>query len=68
MTNEGTLDRTIRVIVGIALVSLVFVGPRSYWGLVGLVPIATGLTGFCPLYRILGIDTCGHRARKATGA
>ena len=57
MANEGTLDRTLRVVVGIAIVSLVFVGPRSLWGLVGIVPLVTGLVGFCPLYRILGLDT-----------
>jgi hypothetical protein len=65
MLNAGTLDRTIRVVLGLALVSLVFVGPRSLWGLVGLVPIATGAIGFCPLYRVLGIDTRGAQAGKA---
>lgn len=63
--NEGTLDRTIRIVLGVALISLVFVGPRSLWGLVGLVPLGTGLVGFCPLYRIVGIDTCRLPARKA---
>lgn len=67
MMNEGTLDRAIRVVLGIALISLVFVGPQSYWGLVGLVPLATGLIGFCPLYRIVGISTCRVPERK-TGA
>ncbi|HSN91205.1 MAG TPA: DUF2892 domain-containing protein [Anaeromyxobacteraceae bacterium] len=56
MVNEGTLDRVIRVLVGAALVSLVFIGP-SPWGLVGLVPLATGLSGFCPLYRLIGLRT-----------
>jgi hypothetical protein len=65
MMNEGTLDRAIRIVLGIALISLVFVGPRSYWGLVGLVPLATGLVGFCPLYRIVGLSTCRVPARKA---
>jgi hypothetical protein len=63
MVNEGTLDRAVRVVLGLVLVSLVFVGPRSLWGLVGIVPILTGLTGFCPLYRLVGVDTCGARAR-----
>jgi hypothetical protein len=57
MTNEGTLDRAIRVVIGIALLSLTLVGPRTAWGLVGLVPLATGAVGFCPLYRIFGIDS-----------
>lgn len=58
MTNEGKIDRTLRVLVGLALLSLVFIGPESLWGLVGLVPLLTGLVGFCPLYRVLGLNTC----------
>ena len=64
MMNEGTIDRTLRVILGIALISLVLVGPRTLWGLVGLVPLATGLIGFCPLYRVLGLSTCPLPARR----
>lgn len=56
--NEGNLDRILRGALGIALLSLTVVGPRTPWGLVGLVPLITGLIGFCPLYRILGINTC----------
>lgn len=58
MTNEGTLDRAIRVVIGIALLSMTLVGPTTAWGLVGLVPLATGALGFCPLYRLVGINTC----------
>ena len=63
MTNECGVDRALRVLIGVALLSLVFVGPHTMWGLLGLVPLATGFTGFCPLYRLLGIDTCrlSHR-------
>ena len=57
-TNEGTIDRVLRVLVGLALLSLVFFGPKTLWGLVGLVPLATGLAGTCPLYSLLGIRTC----------
>jgi hypothetical protein len=56
--NEGTLDRVLRVSVGIVILSLVFVGPQTPWGLVGLIPIATGLLGSCPLYTVLGLRTC----------
>ncbi|MAT82984.1 MAG: hypothetical protein CMQ43_09670 [Gammaproteobacteria bacterium] len=56
--NEGTLDRTLRVIAGAALISLVFVGPQTAWGWVGLVPLITGLLGNCPVYSLLGISTC----------
>jgi hypothetical protein len=63
MINEGTLDRALRVALGIGLLSLVFVGPATYWGLVGLVPLTTGLVGFCPLYRLVGLTTCRLPAR-----
>ena len=65
MTNEGTLDRTLRILLGIALISTVFVGPHTFWGLAGMVPLATGLIGFCPLYRLVGINTCRLPARDA---
>ena len=55
--NEGTLDRALRVIAGLALPSLVFVGPQTMWGLIGLVPLVTGLVGTCPVYARLGIKT-----------
>ena len=57
-SNEGTIDRAIRVVVGIGLLSLVLVGPKSLWGLIGLIPLITGLVGFCPLYKLLGLNTC----------
>jgi len=58
MVNEGTLDRTIRVIAGLAILSLTVVGPHTLWGLIGLVPLITGAVGFCPIYRIFGLRTC----------
>lgn len=58
MKNEGTLDRGVRVLIGLLLITLVFVGPTTAWGWVGLVPLVTGVVGFCPLYRILGLNTC----------
>lgn len=57
MVNEGTLDRIIRVIVGLGMISLVFIGPQSPWGWIGVVPLLTGLVGFCPAYRMFGIAT-----------
>lgn len=59
-SNIGTWDRTLRIVAGLALVSLVFVGPKTLWGLLGLVPLATGLARFCPAYRVAGVSTCGH--------
>ncbi len=56
--NVGTIDKVIRVIIGTALISLVFVGPQTPWGWIGVIPIVTALVSFCPLYTILGIKTC----------
>ena len=56
--NEGKVDRTLRVIVGVAVLSLVFTGPQTAWGWIGLVPLVTGLIGNCPVYSIFGISTC----------
>ncbi|PWK59941.1 YgaP family membrane protein [Roseicyclus mahoneyensis] len=60
--NEGTIDRALRIIAGLVLISLVFIGPQTAWGWVGIVPLATGLVGFCPLYRLLGINTCALKS------
>jgi len=59
--NVGTIDRTLRVIVGLALLSIVFVGPQTLWGLIGIIPLVTGLAGTCPVYSIFGIRTCPVR-------
>lgn len=58
MKNAGKVDRIIRVVVGLALLSLTVTGPQSLWGLVGLVPLLTGLVGYCPLYSLIGLNTC----------
>jgi hypothetical protein len=62
--NEGTADRVLRVAVGIGILSLVFVGPQTLWGLVGLVPLTTGLVGSCPLYTLFGMSTCTVNVRQ----
>lgn len=56
--NEGNLDRVLRVLLGLAILSLVFVGPKTSWGYLGLVPLITGLIGYCPVYRLFGLNTC----------
>jgi hypothetical protein len=56
--NVGNIDKTLRIIGGLILLSLVFIGPQTLWGLVGIVPLATGLLNFCPIYPLLGINTC----------
>lgn len=56
--NEGLVDRIVRVVGGLALISLVFWGPETSWGLIGIVPVVTGLLGYCPLYAVFGLSTC----------
>lgn len=68
MCNVGGIDRLLRIIVGLALISLVFIGDRIpfvgqnvVWGWIGIVPLATGIFRFCPAYTLLGIKTCKAR-------
>jgi hypothetical protein len=61
--NEGTLDRGLRILAGLVLISLVFIGPQTPWGWIGIVPLVTGLVGYCPLYTVLGINTCPMKKR-----
>lgn len=56
--NVGTIDRVLRIVVGLGLLSLVFVGPQTPWGWVGLVPLLTALVGYCPAYSLIGLSTC----------
>ena len=56
--NEGKIDRAVRVVLGLGLLSLVLIGPKTLWGLIGLVPLFTGIVGMCPLYRLMGVNTC----------
>jgi hypothetical protein len=56
--NEGTVDRALRIIAGAVLIALVFVGPQTPWGWIGIIPLVTGLVGWCPAYRLLGLRTC----------
>lgn len=56
--NMGSADRAIRAIIGVVLIALVFIGPQTVWGWVGIIPIATALMGNCPAYSLVGIKTC----------
>lgn len=58
-TNEGTVDRAVRAIAGIALIGLTLAGTIGPWGWIGVVPLATAAIGWCPAYTLLGINTCG---------
>ena len=57
-TNVGGIDRILRIIVGIALIALAVTGTVGWWGWIGVIPLATGLIGTCPAYRLLGMSSC----------
>lgn len=59
--NMGKIDRGIRIIAGLVLIPLAFVGPAQPWFLLGIIPLATGLAGFCPAYLPFGIKTCRRK-------
>jgi len=57
-SNAGSLDRILRIVAGLVLIGLAATGTVGLWGWIGVVPLATGLFGFCPAYTLLGINTC----------
>lgn len=65
-TNIGSIDRVLRIVVGLALIALALGYlpgfTPSVWGWIGVIPLGTALIGWCPLYTILGVNTCGKRA------
>jgi hypothetical protein len=63
--NVGGIDKGLRIAAGLVLIALGLFGPLGWWGAIGLVPLATGLLGNCPLYSLLGVNTCPLSARKA---
>lgn len=60
-SNVGSIERVLRVIAGLVLIGLAATGTVGWWGWLGIVPLATGLIGWCPPYAILGISTCRVR-------
>ena len=64
VTNLGRIDQILRIGAGLLLIALYAAGVIGPWGLIGLVPLATGLVRFCPVYRLLGIDTCGTNVQR----
>ena len=62
-TNEHPMERVLRTLLGLDVISLAFVGPKTPWGYLGIVPLATGLLGSCPLYTLFGWSTCPVKAR-----
>ena len=57
-TNVGAMDRVLRFALGLVLIAFVFVGPKTPWGWIGVIPLATGLLRTCPLYSLIGLSTC----------
>ena len=56
--NVGNLDRVARIVLGLGLLSLTVMGPQTWFGLLGLIPLATAIMGFCPLYTVFGFSSC----------
>ncbi len=63
-TNEGGIDRILRIVAGLALIGLTLTGTIGAWGWIGVVPLATGLIGWCPLYTLLGINSCSMKSNS----
>lgn len=62
--NVGKVERAIRLVVGVGLIAIVFVGPQTPWGWIGVVPLVTGLSGFCPAWMGLGVNTCSTKEKE----
>jgi hypothetical protein len=62
-SNVGGVDRVLRIVLGLVLLGLAATGTVGWWGWLGIVPLATGLVGWCPPYAIFGISTCKMKAR-----
>ena len=65
--NVGGFDRVLRALVGLGLISLVFIGPQTLWGWLGLVPLATAVFGWCPPYALFGLSTCKPKTAGKPG-
>lgn len=62
-TNEGSIDRMVRIVAGLLLLGLMAMGTIGWWGWLGIVPLATGLIGWCPAYAVLGMNTCPMKSK-----
>ena len=61
--NEGGMDRMVRIVAGLVLLGLMAMGTIGWWGWLGIVPLATGLIGWCPVYTLLGMNTCPMKSK-----
>ena len=62
--NVGGIDRILRIVVGLVLIALAVTGTVGWWGWLGVIPLATGLFSFCPLYTLLGFNSCPVRSKS----
>ena len=60
--NVGGMDKIVRIVAGLLLLATTVIGPKTLWGLVGIVPLATAFMNFCPAYTLLGVNTCKTKA------
>ena len=63
--NVGVIDRVLRIVIGLGLIALVFVGPHTPWGWIGIIPLVTAVVGFCPAYALFGASTCSNKQKHA---
>ena len=61
--NEGGIDRMVRIVAGLVLLGLMAMGTIGWWGWLGIVPLVTGLIGWCPMYTLLGMNTCPMKSK-----
>jgi hypothetical protein len=66
--NVGGIDRILRALVGLGLISLALIGPQTPWGWLGIVPLATAVFGWCPPYALFGFSTCANKSDGKTGS
>lgn len=66
--NEHNIERVVRIVLGLALLAIVFVGPKTPFGWIGVLPLVTGLIGSCPAYTLFGFSTCKISDKRATAS
>jgi hypothetical protein len=62
--NIGSMERIIRIIGGLVIISLAFAGPKSAWAYLGIIPLVTGLIGWCPPYALFGFSSVKHASKR----
>ncbi|HSH83574.1 MAG TPA: DUF2892 domain-containing protein [Guyparkeria sp.] len=66
--NIGMIDKWLRIVVGVVLIALALFGVIGWWGYIGIIPLATGVINFCPVYRLIGLDTLGANKDRSDGS